>query len=364
MTPKTTAMQNPTYSFVIPVYNEEDGLAELYRRMSRLLDQLDGPAEVILVDDGSRDRSYALMLSIQASDTRFRIVQFSRNFGHQIAISAGMDLCSGEAVVIMDADLQDPPEVVLEMAVKWREGYDLVYGQRQRREQETWFKKFTAGVFYRTLRRMTDVDMPLDAGDFRLIDRKALDAFRSMRERSRYVRGMFGWIGFRQTGVSYVRPGRFAGETKYPLRKMVRLALDGIISFSNLPLRFVLQFGFLVSIVSFVAGIAALYVKLSGAYAVPGWASLMVWVSFIGGVQLTVIGVIGEYIGRIYEEVKQRPLSLVKELKGFGALGAIPEPPVYAPRGVPTLTIGGVAAVASQGSHVLGHYRFETPNAS
>jgi len=323
-TDATMAHVTPTYSFVIPVFNEEDGLAELFRRMSALLEQLDGPAEVILVDDGSRDRSYAQMLAIHAADDRFRVVQFSRNFGHQIAISAGMDLCCGDAVVIMDADLQDPPEVVLEMAVKWREGYDLVYGQRQRREEETWFKKFTAGVFYRMLRSMTDVDMPVDAGDFRLIDRKALDAFRSMRERSRYVRGMFGWVGFRQIGVKYVRPGRFAGETKYPLSKMIRLALDGIISFSNLPLRFVMQFGFLVSIISFAAGIVAMYVKLSGAYAVPGWASLMVWVSFIGGVQLTVLGVIGEYIGRIYDEVKQRPLYLVRELRGFGALDRAP----------------------------------------
>ena len=314
----------PTYSFVIPVYNEADGLAELYQRMTLLLDQLDGVAEVILVDDGSRDESFALMLALAAKDSRFRVIQFSRNFGHQVAISAGLDLSMGDAVVTMDADLQDPPEVVLEMAAKWREGYDLVYGQRERRESETWFKKVTARIFYRTLRRMTDVDMPVDAGDFRLIDRRALDAFRAMRERSRYVRGMFGWVGFRQTGVKYVRPGRFAGETKYPLRKMIRLALDGIISFSNLPLRLVLQFGFFVSIISLAAGIAAAFVKLSGAYAVPGWASLMVWVSFIGGVQLTVLGVIGEYIGRIYEEVKQRPLYIVSRVQGFGALDSAP----------------------------------------
>jgi glycosyltransferase involved in cell wall biosynthesis len=285
--------------------------------MSALLDQLDGPAEVVLVDDGSRDRSYALMLDIHAHDPRFKVVHFARNFGHQIAISAGIDLSVGQAVIIMDADLQDPPEVVLEMVARWREGYDLVYAQRERREQETWFKRKTAAIFYRVIRYMTDVDMPLDTGDFRLVDRRAIDAFRSMRERSRYVRGMFAWIGFKQIGVKYVRAGRFAGETKYPLSKMIRLALDGIVSFSNLPLRLVLQIGFFVSVISFCAGIMAIITKLSGAYAVPGWASIVVFVSFIGGVQLTVLGVMGEYVGRIYEEVKYRPLYLVRSLHGF-----------------------------------------------
>lgn len=307
----------PTYSFVLPVYNEEETLPELHKRMCVLLDQLDGPAEVILVDDGSRDRSYPLMVGINAIDPRFKVVHFARNFGQQIALSAGMDLAAGQAVVLMDADLQDPPEVVLQMVAKWREGYDLVYAQRERRENETWFKKKTSQLFYRTLRYMTEVDVPLDTGDFRLVDRRALDAFRSMRERGRYVRGMFGWIGFKQTGVTYVRPGRFAGDTKYPLVKLIQLALDGIISFSNLPLRLVMQIGFLVSIVSFCAGITAIVIKLSGAYAVSGWASLVVFVSFIGGVQLTVMGVMGEYVGRIYEEVKHRPLYLVRELHGF-----------------------------------------------
>lgn len=317
MTPTSTSLATPTYSFVLPVYNEEETLPELHTRMCALLDQLDGPAEVILVDDGSRDRSYPLMIGINATDPRFKVIHFARNFGQQIALSAGMDLASGQAVVLMDADLQDPPEVVLQMAAKWREGYDLVYAQRERRENETWFKKKTSQLFYRTLKYMTEVDVPLDTGDFRLIDRRALDAFRAMRERGRYVRGMFGWIGFKQTGVTYVRPGRFAGETKYPLMKLIRLALDGIISFSNLPLRMVLQVGFLVSVVSFCAGITAIVIKLSGAYAVSGWASLVVFVSFIGGVQLTVLGVMGEYVGRIYEEVKHRPLYLVRELHGF-----------------------------------------------
>jgi dolichol-phosphate mannosyltransferase len=307
----------PVYSFILPVYNEEETLPELRSRMTALLDQLDGPAEVLLIDDGSRDRSYALMLDIHAHDARFKVVHFSRNFGQQIAMSAGMDLATGQAVVLMDADLQDPPEVVVKMAEKWREGYDVVYAQRERREQETWFKKQTSKIFYRLLRRMTEVDVPLDTGDFRLVDRKALDAFRAMRERGRYVRGMFGWIGFKQTGVTYVRPGRFAGTTKYSVSKLARLALDSIISFSTLPLRMVLQIGLFVSAVSFCAGIYAIAIKLSGAYAISGWASLAVFVSFIGGVQLIVMGVMGEYVGRIYEEVKHRPLYLVRNLHGF-----------------------------------------------
>lgn len=320
----STEQVSPTYSFVLPVYNEEETLPELRRRMTDLLDQMDGPAEIILVDDGSKDLSYPMMLDIHAQDSRFKVVHFARNFGQQVALSAGMDLAQGEAIVLMDADLQDPPEVVLEMARKWREGYDLVYGQRERREQETWFKKKTSAIFYRTLRYMTDVDVPLDTGDFRLIDRRAIDAFRAMRERSRYVRGMFGWIGFKQTGVKYVRPGRFAGETKYPVSKLIRLALDGIISFSNLPLRMVLQLGFVVSVISFCAGITAIFIKLSGMYAISGWASLTVFVSFIGGVQLTVLGVMGEYVGRIYEEVKHRPLYLVRNLHGFAQAGDNP----------------------------------------
>jgi dolichol-phosphate mannosyltransferase len=322
MEPSTVT--HPVYSFILPVYNEEETLPELHKRMNALLERLDGPAEVILVDDGSRDRSYPLMLDIHAHDPRFKVVHFSRNFGHQVAISAGMDLASGAAVVVMDADLQDPPEVVLQMAARWREGYDVVYAKRERRESETWFKKVTARMFYRTLRRLTEVDIPLDVGDFRLVDRRALDAFRAMREHGRYVRGMFAWIGFRQTGVSYVRPGRFAGETKYPFRKMIRLALDGIVSFSNVPLRLVLQLGFVVSIVSFCVGVFALIVKLSGAYAIPGWASTVVFMAFTSGVQLTVLGMMGEYVGRIYEEVKHRPLYLVRDLHGFGARDRAP----------------------------------------
>jgi len=314
----------PVYSIIIPVYNEEEMLPELYKRTRELLDQLDAPGEVILIDDGSKDLSYPLMCDIHAQDPRFKVVHFSRNFGKEVAVSAGFDLASGQAVVLMDADLQDPPAVVLQMAAKWREGYDMVYAKRERREEETWFKKETSKLFFRLLNRVSDVDIPPGVGDFRLVDRKALDAFRAMRERNRYVRGMFGWIGFKQTGVPYVRPGRFAGKTKWPLGKLVALAIDGIISFSNAPLRMVLQIGFFVSVISFCAGIAALVIKFSGMYAISGWASLMVFTSFTAGVQLTVLGVMGEYVGRIYDEVKRRPLYLVRELHGFGAHDGAP----------------------------------------
>ena len=312
------------YSFVVPVYNEEESLSELHRRLGSLMNSLDGAAEAILIDDGSRDNSYALMLELHAIDARFKVVHFSRNFGKEVAVSAGLDLATGDAVVLLDADLQDPPELVLEMAKQWRSGYDMVYAKRDRRLDETWFKRNSARLFYRVLRRISDVDVPVDVGDFRLVDRRALDAFRAMRERNRYLRGMFGWIGFRQTSVSYVRQGRFAGTTKYSITKMVKLAFDGIVSFSTAPLRMVLQIGFIVSIFSFVAGIAAIVIKLSGMYAISGWASITVLMSFIGGVQLTVLGVVGEYVGRIYDEVKQRPLYLVRELRGFGALDRAP----------------------------------------
>jgi polyisoprenyl-phosphate glycosyltransferase len=305
------------YSVVVPAFNEEAMIPELTQRLSALLDQLDGPAEAILVDDGSHDATFRLMREAAAGDDRLRLVRLSRNFGHQIAITAGMDLAAGDAVIVMDADLQDPPEVVLELARRWREGYDVVYAVREARAGETRFKEWTAAGFYRLFRRIADVDIPVDVGDFRLVDRRALDAFKLMRENNRFVRGMFAWIGYRQTGVPYERSVRHAGDTKYPLRKMVKFATDGIVSFSNAPLRIVLKLGFLVSIGSFVFGISALVVRLLGLYSVPGLASLVVVTAFVGGVQLIVLGVIGEYIARIHDEVKNRPLYLVSELRGF-----------------------------------------------
>ena len=304
------------YSIVVPIYNEQETLPALGPRLSELMDGLDGAAEAILVDDGSRDRSWEEMLALRESDPRFHLARLSRNFGHQIAVTAGLDLARGEAVVIMDADLQDPPEVVLEMAARWREGYDVVYAQRVAREGETRFKRATAAGFYRLLNRLVEVEMPRDVGDFRLVDRRALDAVRGMRERARYLRGMFAWIGFRQTAVTYRRQSRVAGESKYPLARMIRFALDGIISFSATPLRLALNVGFAVSALAFALGAAAVVAKLAGSFSVPGWASLLVVTLFFAGVQLTMLGIMGEYVGRIYDEVKDRPLYLVGDLRG------------------------------------------------
>jgi glycosyltransferase involved in cell wall biosynthesis len=307
----------PEYSLVVPIFNEEETFSELARRLTLLLDTLDGPGEVVLVDDGSSDRSYELMVAARETDPRFKVLRLSRNFGHQIAITAGMDVAAGNAVIVMDADLQDPPEVVLEMAARWREGFDVIYGVREERPGETRFKKATASAFYRLLRRISNIDVPLDVGDFRLVDRRALEAFKSMREANRYVRGMFSWIGFRQVGVSFQRDERFAGDTKYPLTKMLKFATDGVVSFSAAPLRLALNLGFAVSALSFAFGVVALISKLAGLYSIPGLASIAVFLSFLGGIQLLVLGLMGEYIARIHDEVKDRPLYLVRDTHGF-----------------------------------------------
>jgi dolichol-phosphate mannosyltransferase len=259
------------------------------------------------------------MSAARDADPRFKLLRLSRNFGHQIAVTAGLDVAAGNAVIVMDADLQDPPEVALELAARWREGYEVVYAVRERREGETPFKRATASLFYRLFRRMSDVDVPLDVGDFRLVDRRALDAFRSMRETNRYVRGMFSWIGYRQVGVPFRRDERYAGETKYPLRKMLRFATDGIVSFSAYPLRLALNLGFVVSALSFLLGVVFLISKFAGFYSVPGLASVAVFVAFLGGIQLLLIGIMGEYVARIHDEVKGRPLYLVSDTQGLEA---------------------------------------------
>src|SRR6187551_1258186 len=264
----------PTYSLVIPAYNEEGVMPELAARLVEVMDALDGDAEAILVDDGSRDRTHELMIRAAQNDPRIRVVRLSRNFGHQIALTAGVDLAMGDAVIVMDADLQDPPEVVLDLAQRWREGYDVVYAVREEREGETRFKRSTAAWFYRGFNRISKVQVPVDVGDFRLVDRRALDVFNQMRESNRFVRGMFSWIGLRQTGVLYTRHERFAGETKYPLRKMLRFATTGVISFSAAPLRVALNLGFFVSLLAFALAIWSLVVKLAGFYNVPGWTSI------------------------------------------------------------------------------------------
>jgi len=315
----------PDYSIVLPVYDEEELLPQLYERLTWLLERLDGDAEVILVDDGSRDDSFTLMVDMNRRDPRFKLLQLSRNFGHQVAITAGLDFAAGRAVIVMDSDLQDPPETVLAMAERWREGFDVVYGIRRERHGETRFKRTTASVFYRLLQRLADVELPADAGDFRLLDRKALDAYLAMREHDRYVRGMVSWVGFNQIGVAYSRDERRAGTTKYPLRKMLKFAADGIVSFSNAPLRLALALGFIVSVSSFIYGFVAILLKVTGAFTVPGWTSIIFVTSFLGGVQLIVLGVVGEYVGRTYLETKRRPLYVVNRSAGLAGRSTSPD---------------------------------------
>jgi dolichol-phosphate mannosyltransferase len=315
----------PTYSFVIPVCNEEEVLPELHRRLSSVADQLDGDCEFVLVDDGSTDRSREILLELRAADSRMKLLFLARNFGHQLAISAGLDFASGDAVVIMDADLQDPPELALEMAALWREGYEVVHAVRQQRAGEGRLKLWTAHLFYRLLRRLSNVDLPLDAGDFRLADRRVADVVRSMREPDRYLRGMFAWVGFRQTTVSYRREERLAGATKFSWPQMIGFAIDGILGFSVAPLRAIIGLGFAISGLALLIGVVAIVLKLAGELPpVSGWASLAVLVSFLAGMQLIVLGTVGLYVARGYEQGKQRPLYLVAEHHGLGSarLGA------------------------------------------
>jgi len=311
----------PKYSLVIPVYNEEETLPTLFDELKKLMSQMDGESEVIFIDDGSRDQSYRIMKEQNQKDSRFRVLRFSRNFGHQLAITAGIDHTSGDAVVIMDADLQDSPTVVLDMIAKWKEGYEVVYGVRIKRHGETFFKKITAKGYYWLMQKLSNIEIPMEAGDFRLVDRKVVEVFRRLRENHRYVRGIFSWIGFKQTGVPFVRAERYAGETKYPLIKMMRFALDGMLSFSNVPLKLALNLGFLISFFSFIYGTFLITGKILGlTETVQGWVSLIVVIFFLGGVQLIMIGILGEYIARIHTEIKGRPLYVVREYLGVAPL--------------------------------------------
>lgn len=321
----TSGGERPVYSLIVPIYNEEAVLPILLHRLDGLLARLDGPAEVIIVDDGSHDSGSIVAAARAREDSRYRYLALSRNFGHQVAITAGMDVARGDAVVVMDADLQDPPEVVLQLAETWRQGYEIVYAQRLSREGETRFKLWTARLFYRFLRSMTNVDIPENVGDFRLVDRKALDAFKAMPERDRFVRGMFGWMGFRQTAVPFHRASRAAGKTHYPLAKMVRLAFDGIVSFSDLPLRLALWLGAAVSVASLAFGGWVLVEALSNANFVSGWASTVVLLSLLSGVNLLMTGIVGLYVGRIHSEVKNRPLYVVGRAVGFESDAVAPE---------------------------------------
>lgn len=303
--------ERPDVTFVIPIYNEEDVLPQLFTRLAGVLAKIDGTTEVIFVNDGSVDRSLGI-LHEKAKDATYKVLSLSRNFGHQIAITAGIDKAKGNAIIIMDADLQDPPEVALEMLERWREGYHVVAARRLSRVGETLFKRASASLFYRILKKMTPVDIPADVGDFRLIDRKVAEALRSMPEQDRYFRGMVSWVGFRQTQVSYERQERAAGETKYPLSAMFKLAVNGIIGFSDLPLRMALWCGSLVSLISFGAGLFVFIGWLVGGETVPGWASTILLLSFLSGVQLLTLGVIGLYVGRTYNESKRRPLYFIE----------------------------------------------------
>ncbi len=306
-------MSRPTLSLVLPIYNEEEVIPELHTRLQSFLVELGLETEVVFVNDGSRDRSMELLRGIAAKEPRYRILSFARNFGHQSAITAGIDYARGKAVVVMDADLQDPPSVVLDMVAKWREGFDVVYGKRRSREGETFFKLVTARLFYRLFAAMIPIEVPLDTGDFRLMSRPVIVALRELRETHRFVRGMVAWVGFKQTAVLYDRPGRFAGETKYPFRKMLRFAIDGITSFSVLPLRFATYLGMVISLGSVGVAVWAVLAKYVFRVTVQGWTAEVVLVSLLAAVQLLMIGILGEYIGRIYEEVKRRPLYVVAD---------------------------------------------------
>jgi len=303
----------PVFSIVAPIYNELENLSALQARLSGVMDSMGEPWELLLVDDGSSDGSGEAILGMAAHDRRVRPVVFSRNFGHQLAVTAGLDHARGQAVVIIDADLQDPPELIPELAAKWREGYEVVYAVRAEREGETWFKLATASLFYRIIYRITDVKIPLDTGDFRLLDRKVVDALKQMRERHRFLRGMAAWVGFRQIGVPYKRAARVAGETKYPFRKMFRLAVNAITGYSYFPLQLATYFGFACAALSALCIPFVIAMRLAGNQAFLGQATTLIAVLFLGGVQLICVGILGEYIGRLYDEAKGRPLYIIRQ---------------------------------------------------
>jgi polyisoprenyl-phosphate glycosyltransferase len=305
------------YSIVIPVFNEEAVLPVLFRRLDALIDGLDAPAEVIFVDDGSTDCGSIVLEAKAKSDPRYRYIKLTRNFGHQVAITAGMDVSAGKAIVVMDADLQDPPEIVGAMIARWKEGCDIVHGRRLSREGEGAFKRWTASIFYKLLGRLSSIDISSDVGDFRLIDRKVLEAFHAMPEQDRFVRGMFAWLGFRQAEVAFHRPPRAAGETKYPLWKMIRLAANGVLSFSDAPLRLTIWVGLAVCCLAVLYGIYVIGLSLTESDLVRGWSSTIVVISFLCGINMLMTGIIGLYIGRIHAEVKRRPLYVVDRRVGF-----------------------------------------------
>ncbi|OGW83097.1 MAG: glycosyltransferase [Omnitrophica bacterium RIFCSPHIGHO2_02_FULL_51_18] len=310
-------MKRPLLSIVAPVYNEEKSAGEFYRRLRTVLDANRYEAEILFVNDGSSDGSLGLLLNLQKQDSSVKIIDFSRNFGHQIAVKAGIDHAQGEAVVVIDTDLQDPPEAIPDLVAKWREGYDGVYAVRTRRRGETLFKKWTAALYYRLINRISQSPMPLDAGDFRLLSRRIADVIKEIHEKRPYVRGLVSWVGFKQTGVLIERDERFAGKTKYPTRKMLALAWNGITHFSFLPLQLSTFVGILTSIVCFIWILHTLYVGLILKVAVPGWTSIMLALLFLGSIQLITLGILGSYLARNYDETRSRPLYIVRSREGF-----------------------------------------------
>lgn len=304
------------HSVVVPMYNESQVAREFIRRATETLSALPD-YEIIVVDDGSKDDTFVIVSAMAEKDPHIKIVRFARNFGHQTATTAGIDLAAGDTVTVIDADLQDPPELIPRLVEEWRRGADIVFAVRESRAGESAFKKATASAYYRLLRRSAQVDIPLDTADFRLMSRRATEGLKAMRERSRYMRGLVGWMGLNRASVTYHRDPRFAGETKYPLHKMLRLAADGIMSFSTKPLQLATVLGLASAALGFLVGLWAVFTKLTGGYVVPGWTSMIVAVLFVGGVQLVTLGVIGAYIGRVYDEVRNRPLYLVDTVRGF-----------------------------------------------
>ena len=316
--PLSPAESGPVLSVVVPVYNEEEVVEPLHSRLLQVLAPTGIDFEVIFINDGSADRTPAMIDAICRSDHRFKAIHFSRNFGHQPAVTAGLHAVAGQCAVVIDADLQDPPELILEMMKLWREGYSVVYAQKTERQGVNLFKRIAYKVFYRLVGRISEIELPLDSGDFSLMDRRVVDLLNSLPERNRYVRGLRAWLGFRQTAIKFERPARFAGETKYGFGRMVGIAVDGIVSVSKAPLRLAMYLGFLCSAGSFLLGIVFAVQQITGtSHAARGWASTIVVMLFLGGVQLICIGVIGEFIGRVYDEVKQRPLYIVEHSTGM-----------------------------------------------
>ncbi|MGF1604619.1 MAG: glycosyltransferase family 2 protein [Thermosynechococcaceae cyanobacterium] len=318
MTFASNLVSAPTYSFVIPVYNEEENLPELYTHLKETLAKLDAPAEIILIDDGSCDRSLELMRQLHERDARIRYLSLARNFGHQTAVTAGLHFVQGQAIIVMDSDLQDPPELVLELIERWQQGYQVVYAQRISRQQEGWLKRGTAYLFYRILNILSEVKIPTDTGDFCLMDRQVVDLLNRMPEKNRYIRGLRAWVGFRQTAVKFQRPARFAGEIKYTFRRSLGLAINSILGFSRKPLRVATYLGLITAVLALIMMLLTLYWRFFDPTSpLVGFTLITMAIFFLGAVQLICIGILGEYIGRIYEEIQGRPLYTLKEIAGF-----------------------------------------------